>query len=133
MKSKVLLSPPGVFDRTDLHFRKRWRRVQHLCNEFWVRWRKEYLLSLQPRQKWVAPSRNLEVNDIVIVSDEDKPRNQWQLARVIETICDADGYVRKVKIAMSSTLDKKGKRLNSVTILERPIHKLVLLVENCDV
>ena len=51
MKLKVLLSSSGVLDRAELYSRKRWRRMQYLCNEFWVRWRKEYLLILQPRQK----------------------------------------------------------------------------------
>ena len=41
MKSKVLLSPPGKFEPADMYARKRWRRVQHLANEFWTRWRKE--------------------------------------------------------------------------------------------
>ena len=88
------------------------------------------MLSLQPRQKWIAPSRNLQVNDIVIVKDDEKPRNQWQLARIVETNFDQDNYVRTVKVAMSSELDSKGRRLSPITILERPINKLILLVEN---
>ena len=51
-KSKVVLPPTGVFQRADLYLRKRWRRVQHLANEFWTRWIKEYLQSLQEPQKW---------------------------------------------------------------------------------
>ena len=35
MKTKVLLSPPGVFQSADLYSRKRRRRVQHLANDFW--------------------------------------------------------------------------------------------------
>jgi hypothetical protein len=42
-KSNVVLPPPGVFQRADIYSRKRWRRVQHLANEFWDRWRKEFL------------------------------------------------------------------------------------------
>ena len=52
MKSKVLLAPPGTFEPADIYACRRWRRVQHLANEFWSRWRKEFLLSLQERQKW---------------------------------------------------------------------------------
>jgi hypothetical protein len=40
MKSKVLLPPPRVFQKEEMYLRKHWRRVQHLCNEFWSRWRK---------------------------------------------------------------------------------------------
>ncbi|KAI7789742.1 hypothetical protein IRJ41_004483 [Triplophysa rosa] len=38
--------------------------VQYLINEFWSRWRKEYLLNLQTRQKWHKSRRNTKVNDI---------------------------------------------------------------------
>ena len=51
MKTKVLLPPPFVFEAPDKHRRKHWRRVQHLANEFWIRWKKEYLLNLQQGQK----------------------------------------------------------------------------------
>ena len=36
MKSKVVLPPPGSFTPADLYSRKRWRRVQHISNEFWT-------------------------------------------------------------------------------------------------
>lgn len=59
-KSRVVLPPPGEFQRADLYLRKRWRRVQHLANEFWVRWKGEFLHTLQLRQKWVRLRRNLQ-------------------------------------------------------------------------
>ena len=42
MKTKVILAPPGTFQPADVYCRKRWRRVTHLANEFWTRWRKEF-------------------------------------------------------------------------------------------
>lgn len=130
MKSKVLLPPPGSFDSTDIYSRKRWRRVQSMLNVFWSRWRKEYLSNLQHRQKWCVPSRNIRVDDIVLLKNDDVSRNQWPLARVIEIIKDDDNYVRKVKLALSAPIDNKGKRRGDETILERPIHKVIILVEN---
>ena len=131
MKSSVLLSPPGKFDESDLYARKRWRRVQHLVNEFWYRWRREYLQNLQTRQKWVQPKRNLKVNDVVIVKDENLPRGEWCLGRVIETFPSQDGYVRSVKLAIgNSNLDKNGKPMRAMSFIKRPIHKLVLIVES---
>ena len=85
MKTKIILPPPGVFQDADKYSRKQWRRVQHLTNEFWTRWRKEFLHALQERQKWVRPRRNMQIGDIVLVKDDNTPRNQWQLARVTET------------------------------------------------
>jgi len=128
-KTQVVLPPPSEFQRADLYSRRRWRRVQHLINEFWSRWKKEFILSLQQRQKWIRPRRNLQVNDIVLIKDGNAPRNQWPMARVEDTTLDSDGLVRKVRLIVGdSTLDEKGKPIKLPTILERPIHKLVLLV-----
>eukprot|EP00057_Strongylocentrotus_purpuratus_P003072 XP_003725859.1 PREDICTED: uncharacterized protein LOC100891394 [Strongylocentrotus purpuratus] len=133
MKSKVLLPPPGNFQDTDLYSRKRWRRVQHLINEFWDRWRKEFLQNLQTRQKWTRPRRDAKIGDIVIMKDENLPRNQWSLARISEVFPSTDGLIRKVKLVKGdSELDDSGKRKGPVKELERPIHKLVLLLPRED-
>lgn len=131
MKTKVLLPPPGVFEAPDKYCRKRWRRIQHLANEFWIRWKKEYLFNLQQGQKWNKPRRNTRVGDIVFIKDDENlPRNLWQLARVTEAHQSADGHVRTVKLAVADrTLDKRGRRVKPCRYLERPVQKLVLLQE----
>ena len=129
MKSAVILPPPGQFCKEDLYLHKRWRKVQFLANEFWQRWKREYLLNQQQRQKWHGPSRNSQVNDIVILKDECAPRNEWKLARVIEAQPGRDGKVRKLKLVLSETSVDKGKPHTRLIHLERPIHKIVTLVE----
>ena len=42
---------PGVYHETDM-YRKKWRYIQYLADQFWSRWVKEYLPELQKRQKW---------------------------------------------------------------------------------
>ena len=129
-KSHVLLPPPGEFQKVDVYLVKRWRRVQYLVNQFWSRWRREYLNSLQPRQKWTRQRRNMQPGDLVLVSEENIPRNCWRLARVEEAYSDQDGLVRKVKIVVSdSSLNPRGERVRSKTTLERPVQKLVLLMK----
>ncbi|KAK7933319.1 hypothetical protein WMY93_004215 [Mugilogobius chulae] len=91
MKSKVALPPPGKFVKEDVYARKRWRRVQYLTEQFWSRWKKEYLLNISTRQKWHVPRRNVKVNDIVIIKDEMLQRSQWQLGRVVEAPEEDDG------------------------------------------
>ena len=46
MKSRVLLPPPGEFQRADLYLVKSWRRVQYIVNQFWSRWRKGFFYTL---------------------------------------------------------------------------------------
>ena len=67
MKSKVVLPPPGHFMKADEYSRKRWRRIQHIANEFWVRWQKEFLWSLQPCHKWNEKHRNFQNGDIALL------------------------------------------------------------------
>ncbi|XP_037394566.1 uncharacterized protein LOC119263501 [Pygocentrus nattereri] len=131
MKSSVPLSPPGRFIREDLYAKKRWRRVQYLSEQFWHRWRKEYLSNIALRQQWHAPRRNVAVGDIVILKEEDVPRNEWKLAKVVEALEDDDGLVRKVTVQIGERkLEKKGERLNQPSIVQRPIQKLVVLVKS---
>ena len=56
LKSQVELPPPGSFEQLDLYSRKRWRRVQYLANQFWIRWRREYLSLLHKQTKVQRPS-----------------------------------------------------------------------------
>jgi len=123
MKSTRALPPPGRFEPTDLYIRKRWRRVQYLTEVFWGRWKREYLLSLNERQKWTKPRRNLLVGDVVMVKDESTPRMEWPLAIITEVQPDAD----EVKISVG-TKDLGG----NTRLLERPVQKLVLLLESSE-
>ena len=116
MKSKVVLPPPGVFQRADVYCRKRWRAVQYLANEFWRRFSTEYVRVSQVRQKWSQPRRNMSVNDIVLVLDKDLPRNRWSKGRVVQVFPGADGLVRHVEV-------KTGPK----TTLKRPVTKLVVI------
>jgi len=117
MKSNIVMPPPGHFERVDVYSRKRWRRVQHICNEFWSRWRKEYVQLLQTRQKWNDTKRNLQTGDIVLVK-EDTKRNDWKLAVVEAVRHSDDGVIRTVEIRQGSSK------------YVRPVNKLVLILES---
>ena len=43
MKSSVVLPPPGNFVKEDIYLRKKWRRMQHVLNMFWLRWQREFI------------------------------------------------------------------------------------------
>ena len=71
MKSKVVMPPSGSFGTPDLYSKTRWRKkIQQFPNEFWSRWRKEFLTSLQTRPKWSKSRRNLTVADIALLKTE---------------------------------------------------------------
>ncbi|XP_022806462.1 uncharacterized protein LOC111343532 [Stylophora pistillata] len=124
LKTQVVLPPPGKFESPDQYSRKRWRRVQYLANQLWLCWQKEYCALLQKRQKWTTPKRCMRKGDVVLVCDNESPRNQWPLAVVSKVFPSGDQLVRKVQI----TTAKDGER----RFLERPVHKLVLLLAKED-
>ena len=104
-----------------------------MANEFWSRWKKEFLINLQQRQKWTKVERNVKIGDVVILSDNNLPRNRWQLARVVKTNQNKDGHVRTVRLVIGdSSLSSDGKRTGGITYLDRPVHKLVLLITKED-
>ncbi|KAJ8272573.1 hypothetical protein GJAV_G00090800 [Gymnothorax javanicus] len=82
--------PPGYFVDADLH-RQQWRRVQHLANTFWERWRHEYLSTLQSRAKWQKNHPNIKEGDRVLLCDTQVKRNQWPMALVMKAFPASDG------------------------------------------
>ena len=82
-KTTVPLPPPGEFVREDLLVHKRWRRVQYLIEQFWSKWKREYLAQVAFCQKWHGVRRNILEGDIVLVKDIDLPRYQWPLGRIV--------------------------------------------------
>ncbi|XP_070195581.1 uncharacterized protein [Littorina saxatilis] len=121
--------PPGGFEKEDLYLKKRWRRVQFLADLFWTRWRREYLQTLQTRNTWQKAQRNICVGDIVLLQDDGICRADWKVAKVVETFPSDDGLVRKVRLLMAtSELNNHGQPLHKRTYLDRPAHKLVVLL-----
>ena len=110
-------SSPCKSDSKDI-YRSRWRQVQYLADLFWKRWLKEYLPELQRRQKWLTEKPNVSVGDLVLLVDENVPRNLWPMGRVVEVCQSDDKLVRNVKVK------------TKCTCLTRPITKLVML-EGC--
>lgn len=67
--------PPGVFSKSDLYHRRRWRQVQYVAELFWKRWLLEYLPLLQEGQKWSRTRRNFIPDDIVLMADNTAPHS----------------------------------------------------------
>lgn len=105
-----LLTIPEPYDEsmTDCKLRNRWRSLTLMRDAFWTRWRKEVLHQMQQRNKWIRPQRNLEVGDIVIITDELSPPTKWPLGRVIETHTGKDNLVRVVTLKTATSRVKRA-------------------------
>ena len=117
LKGQTLL-PPGLFQKSDLYSRRRWRQIQYLSDIFWKRWVREYLPTLQERQKWFKQKRNYMCGDIVLIADPTAPRGSWMLGRVVDTKKDSKGIVRSLSLKTKTS------------IVDRPVAKVCLMLEN---
>ena len=129
MKPVQPVPPPSTFVKEDLYARKRWRRIQYLAEQFWCRWRREYLLNLSARQKWMIPRRNFQVGDVVVIVDDSVLRMNWPLCIVSEANPGNDGLLRRVKVRVGTKeLNNQGIPKKNCSVLERPVQKIVVIL-----
>ena len=55
-----------------------------------------------PRKKWNGETRNVKVNDFVIVADPNPVRGKWNVGRVLQVFPGEDRLVRNVQMKTAS-------------------------------
>ena len=106
--------PPGLFDTDDV-YRRIWRHTQYLVNRFWKCWVRLYLPNLQSRCKWRLTRSNVAKGDLVLLMEQNVPRNLWPLAIVDDVSIGRDGLVRSVVVRTRTTT------------FRRPITQIIML------
>ena len=86
----------------------RWKRIQYISDEFWRRWRKEYLATLQARSKWTKERTNLRVGDLVLIKDKNLARNDWRTGILNEVFLSNDGVVRTCEVKTPRGIYKRA-------------------------
>jgi hypothetical protein len=107
-------SVPGEFGKDDLFLRKQWRESQALADLFWRRWLTEYLPTLNKRQKWHQPGKQLKIGDLVFIADGDLYRATWPKGLITATFPGKDGQVRVVEVKTATG------------VYRRPVTKLLV-------
>lgn len=106
------------------HWKTRWEHLQFMVQNFWTRWKNEYLSNLINRSKWNEVNRNFKIGDLVIVKEENIRPGDWKMARITEIFPDRENMVRSVRLMIISDF-VNGKAIK--TYYNRPITKLALL------
>ncbi|KAM4037007.1 uncharacterized protein ACNLHF_015817 isoform 1-T1 [Anomaloglossus baeobatrachus] len=117
-KFNVSMPTSGEFTTKDL-YKSQWKRVQMLADLFWTKWRKQYLSTLQTRDKWQDSRPNMKPGNVVLVKNTQSKRNEWPLGLVTKVFPSQDGQVRKVEIKIPK---QSGK------LFLRPVSELILLL-----
>ncbi|KAH8288149.1 hypothetical protein KR054_003953, partial [Drosophila jambulina] len=104
-----------ISSKASCGYLRRWRMLSDLKQQFWASWSKDYIASLQHRNKWCVDGRDLEVGCLVLVHEDYMPPQRWLLGRVVATAVGEDGKARMADVRMSGG------------VIKRAIHKLALL------
>ena len=89
-----------VHDIDEVEMKKRARYIQTCKNNFWDRWRKEYLTSLRERHITHGKQDDIQLSkgEVVIIKDDDKNRGKWKLGVVEELYKGRDGIIRAARL-----------------------------------
>ena len=83
-----------------------------LLKQFWKRWTVDYLSQLNISHKWNGEIQPVLVGEVVLISEDNKPRLFWPMGVVTETFSGTDGLIR-------SAIIRVGKKY-----FRRPIQRL---------
>ena len=68
---------------------------------------------------------SVKTGDLVLVVDDALCRGEWKMGRISQLIISHDGLVRRVKVQVGDR--SPNLQPSPVSVLERPVSKLVLL------
>ncbi|XP_055922260.1 uncharacterized protein LOC129953275 [Eupeodes corollae] len=99
----------------DIDLRQRWHQTQVFADRFWQRWVKDYTPMLARRGKWFEKQPPLAPGDVVVIVDENLPRNSWPKGIIESVVTAKDGQVRRAMVKTQTGM------------LERPTSKIAVL------
>lgn len=93
---------------TPISHLSRFQKCQHIIQQFWDKWAKEYISHLQLRTKWKENCHTLLKPGVLVLSREDGlPPLKWRIGRVLQIHPGADNIVRAVTIKTSTGTYKR--------------------------
>ena len=107
---------PRNFNRQDATNRMRY--LERLADDFWARWRSEYLRERSLHYERRRRTQPIRIGEVVLIQADNLKRQEWKLGVIAELYPSADGIVRSVRLR-TTTGD-----------LRRPVQRLCALELN---
>ena len=90
--------------------RLRWKAVLSCAQEFWSRWKREYVSLLQELQKLHRTARNFCVSDFVLLVDSNVARGCWKRGVVTDIVLSDVDCVREVSVRTAEGVVRRDVR-----------------------
>jgi hypothetical protein len=101
---------------------RRLQYVSEITAEFWKKWMAQVFQGHVLSHKWRKSHRDMKVDDLVLIKNENAAGVEYQRGRVKATFPGEDGHVRSAEIEYKNPSEKVFR----TTV--RPIQKLVVIV-----
>lgn len=108
----------------------RWQFLQRLRENFWKKWKNDYLQTLQQRTKNQIRKLNLRQGMIVLLEDQNLPPMSWKLGRIVRTYPGSDELVRTVDVEVGGTVYKRPATRIAVLPIQDNVQPSEQLSEN---
>lgn len=96
---RPLVSVPEPTINENVPLRTRWQLLQRLSQSFWRTWSRDYLHTLQQRNKWFKTENNQpKLNDLVTVIEPNLPAYTWKTGRVVKLHPGKDNHIRVITV-----------------------------------
>ncbi|GFR12216.1 integrase catalytic domain-containing protein [Trichonephila clavata] len=92
-----------------------WKNLLNLLQHFWDRWHKEVLHHYQSRPKWKTSQSEVQVGNLVLISDDNSSPLSRTMARILKLIPGTDGSHRVAILQTGSGLTRRS--INKIVIL----------------
>lgn len=116
MNDKEIIEDPTYFEPEQL--RRKFKHLNKVIERWEKIWREDYLTSLREHFYGAGVPENhksLRPGDIVII-DNDGPRSQWPLGKIVTIYPDANGIIRTVDVLSKGVVNKRT--INKLVPLE---------------
>ncbi|GFX02222.1 integrase catalytic domain-containing protein [Trichonephila clavipes] len=101
---------------TSLSLSCRWKSLLKLRQHFWDRWHKGVLHHYQSRPKWKASQSEVQVGNLVLISDDNRPPLSWPMARILKLIPGTDG-INRVTTILQTGSGLTRRSINKIVVL----------------
>ena len=116
---RTLRAYPETTIHSEPSLHKRWTLCQAVLHHFWRRWSGEYLQHLQKAGKWRTTRPNLQIGDIVIITDDSAFTNHWMMGKVVQTFTGQDKLVHAVDVQTETIVKRPSSSKDNLSLAKQ--------------
>lgn len=100
--------PEPDLSQVNVNRLSRWQHTQRILQNFWHKWKTEYLTRLQQRPKWLTIKEEFKIGEVVLIKEDHLPPGKWALGRIVDKYPGSDNICRVYSLKCCGKLIKRS-------------------------